>query len=132
MFNQEIVKKSKTVSKRPLQIAKQIQKVLSAVFVKGDINNRILFDKTILVAEVDVSDDLSVASVKVIVSNNNNPKEILEELKKMSGFFRSAVAKHLTTKITPQIKFYLDDKLEKIEKVDKLFREINSKKGEVE
>ena len=94
MFNQEIVKKQKAVSKRPLQIAKEIQKVLSAVFVKGDINNKILFDKTILVAEVDVSDDLSVASVKVIVSNNNNPKEILDELKKMSGFFRSAVATH--------------------------------------
>jgi ribosome-binding factor A len=129
IFDQEILKHSQT-KKRPLQIAKEIKVVLSEVFLHGKIYDPILFDKTIIVSSVEVSSDLSVAKIMLMMSYPKEEKEkILKAIKKASGFFRSAVAKRLSTKVVPILHFYIDDSLEKIEKVEKIFQQINNSHG---
>lgn len=128
-FNQEILKQSQT-KKRPLQIAKEIKVVVSEVFLQGKIYDPVLFDKTIIVSSVEVSADLSTAKIMLMMSYSKEEKEtILKAIKKTSGFFRSAVAKRLSTKVVPILHFYIDDSLEKIEKVEKIFQQINNSRG---
>ena len=108
-----------------MQIAKEIKVILSEVFLQGKIYDPALFDKTIIVSSVELSSDLSVARVMLMMSYPKEEKEaILKAIKKMAGFFRSAVAKGLTTKVVPTLHFYIDDSLEKIEKVEKILQSI--------
>ena len=72
------------------------------------------------VTDVRVSSDLSNAKIYVAcVSTEGDSdqkeerKELLAVLNKASGFLRSAIARDSTMRITPTLRFYYDDLIEK-------------------
>ena len=80
------------------------------------------------VTRVKVSDDNSWA--KVYVSFLDKDREAkLERLKEVKGMIRSALAKKLTIRKTPDINFVLDDSYQKGEHIDKLLKGLNDKEN---
>ncbi len=120
MFDKKVIKSQK-VSKRPLQVAKEIRIKLSDAFNKNQINDPILFDKKFLISHVEVSSDLSWAKIYVYPFNNNiEPKKLIEALKNSAGALRTLIAKHLTTRKAPKLMFLIDDHFDKLEEVNSL------------
>lgn len=78
------------------------------------------------VTSVKVSKDLGYASVYVTLlgkSNEEEAKEGIEALNKASGFLRSMLAKSVSMRTTPKLKFIYDDTLVKGQELTSLIDE---------
>ena len=80
------------------------------------------------VTRVKVSDDNSWA--KVYVSFLDKDREAkLERLKEVKGMIRSALAKKLTIRKTPDINFVLDDSYQKGEHIEEIIKDLKKKEN---
>jgi ribosome-binding factor A len=125
IFNNEIIKSNKAQSNRTEKIAKEIKVILSEVFTKSQLKDALLFDKIVLISEVKVNGDISLA--KVYVSNwnvNLDDKLLITTLNKYIPFFRSKIAKALKIKTIPDLAFFMDDQLNKIIESEKMFKSL--------
>jgi ribosome-binding factor A len=71
------------------------------------------------VNEVVVNDDYSVAKVYVSFIGAKYPRQNLEELERCKGAVRSALAKRLDIRKTPDIEFIYDERFERAERLEK-------------
>ena len=97
-----------------------------------EISNIIEFDldKTkigfVTVSEVIVSADLSYCDVYVsIFLKGYKQKESFETLEKSKGYIRSELAHRIDIRKMPEIRFHLDDSLDKIERIDEIVKSDN-------
>ena len=105
------------------KLAVDIQRYISEIiqFKLGHINVGM-----VTVTKVKVSDDNSWAKIYVSFLDKNR-EEKLEKLKEYKTPIRTALAKKLTIRRTPDITFTLDDSYEKGEKIESIIRELNNK-----
>lgn len=82
----------------------------------------------ISVTRVKVTPDLKYAKVYVSILNSKNVNKTINGLKESSGFMRSALAKAINLRITPELVFELDDSLDYGEKIDSILNELKKDK----
>ncbi len=85
----------------------------------------------ITITNVKVSPDLKLAKVYLSVFERERREEVLEKVNSKMGFIRSELASRIRIKFTPELKFFLDDTLDYVEKIEGLIKKIheNDKKG---
>lgn len=80
----------------------------------------------ITITEVHMTPDLRMAKIYVSVMGNSALKEktlrMLEDHKKE---IRSFIASHIRLKFTPTVQFYLDETFDRIEKINKIIKQIH-------
>ncbi|GAA4430973.1 30S ribosome-binding factor RbfA [Ravibacter arvi] len=108
-------------SKRQQKVGRQIQKDLGDMFQKEAAH--LLDSSLVTVTGVKVSPDLSIARAYVSILPDNKKQSVLESLKENSKFLRQKLGVRVRhqLRIVPEIHLYLDDTLEYVEKMDKLF-----------
>ena len=78
------------------------------------------------VTDVTVTPDLKIAKVYVSILGNADVRErtmgVLEEQKPN---IRHVVGSHIRLKFTPEIHFYLDDTLDRVERINTLIKQIH-------
>lgn len=79
------------------------------------------------VSDVEVSRDISYANVFVIVSSGTDPKACLKALQRASGFIRTRLGKLLRMRHIPELRFKVDDSIDRGEQIDALLRKLNQK-----
>lgn len=85
------------------------------------------------VTKVDTTSDLKYSKIFVsVLGSDEVKKETMEGLKSCSGFIRKELARRINLRNTPELKFVLDDSLDKSFKIDQLIREANSNNNSVE
>jgi len=100
--------------------------------IKNALYNVLKFDvknqkfKNFTITYVELSNDKSSCKVYVDILGNKK-EEFLKYLNKNSGLFRSLLATKLTTYKTPKLFFVFDAALEQGQKIEDLFKKINSK-----
>ncbi len=109
-------------SVRLLRIGEQIRHILAAVFGRGEVRDPTLEGMIISVSEVRVSPDLRHATAYV-KSLGGDDEKMLTALKMNSKFFRHEVARALSTKYTPEVKFRLDESYAAASHIDSLLRD---------
>ena len=76
-------------------------------------------------SKVLVSPDLKHAKVFFgVVNKKKNIKNIAIELNKKSKAFRKYLGQKLTIKFTPALKFYYDDSIAHVKRIDELFSQL--------
>ena len=99
-----------------------IRQVVGEALV-GDVRDPRI--QLVTITRVEVSPDLSTARVYVVVHGDQEAKEqALEGLASAAGYLRSKVAKALTTRVTPELKFEIDRGVEHAARIDQLLAEI--------
>lgn len=76
------------------------------------------------VTDVEVSDDLSYATVFVSFLEEEDKAKGMAVLEKSKGLLRSVVAKTLTTRRVPEISIKLDESSEKGSRIDAILNKI--------
>lgn len=71
------------------------------------------------VSETVVTDDYSVAKVYVTFLGSRYPEQNLRELRHLTGVVRSKLAKKMDLRKVPEIEFYIDDRYERAERLEK-------------
>ena len=94
---------------RVQRVASELQKVMS-LLLRTRIKDTKLASATI--TEVDLSKDLSYAKVYYSCLAVEDAEYIHKEFEKSKGFFRSFIAKSLSLRIVPNLKFIYDTSLD--------------------
>ena len=83
------------------------------------------------ITAVDITNDLSIAKVYVTFLEKGYSKaKGMEALERSKGFIRSLLAKRLTIRKVPELKFVLDTSLEYGNKIESIINDLNKGKKE--
>jgi ribosome-binding factor A len=109
-------------SSRPERVAEAIQHELSLLLLQKVRDARI---SQVTISKVQMSPDLKRAKVFFLVPGGVSSAKALKGMERARGFFRSALAKAMNLRYTPDLIFFYDHQNEKIERLDEIFAEIN-------
>ena len=101
-------KESTGPNQRQLRVAETIRRSLSDVLARGDVHDPDLNRLSITVGEVRTSNDLKVATAYVLPLGGIGQDEVIELLNRNKYELRKLVAKRLTLKFSPELRFQLD------------------------
>lgn len=103
---------------RSQRVEEQIQRVLSQVIPREIKDPRL---GMVTVSAVDVSRKLSIAKVFVtLLGGEGEIDDRIEILNKTSGFLRSELAKNITMRHVPELRFFYDVSIERGAKLSAL------------
>jgi ribosome-binding factor A len=106
-------------SQRQLQIGENIKRIMSEIFLRGDILST--QGSYITVLEADVSPDAKNVKIYLdIFGNEEKQNALIKALNKASPSFRAQLAKKISLRIVPEIFFILDKTQDKALKIEDL------------
>lgn len=116
------------MSHRIDKIENLIKQEISLIFLLKLQN---LDSSLITITNVRVSPDLKIAKIYVSIFEKDRREVVLEKIKFKAKFIRSELASRITIKFVPELKFFLDDTLDYVEKIEGLIKKIheNDTKG---
>ncbi len=79
----------------------------------------------ITITAVRVSPDLKIAKIYLSVFEKDKRDFVLEKVKASSGYIRTELASRIRIKFIPELKFFLDDTLDYVEKIEGLIKKIH-------
>lgn len=88
-------------------------------------------DPLVTVTNVKMSSDLGIAYIYVSVYNVPYKQEVVKELWENLSYLRGQLGKRIRKQVRriPMLKFFIDDTLDEVEHIDKLFTRIHSDKN---
>lgn len=118
--------KTKEPSQRQLRVGEEIRHMLSDIFMRQDFSEKKLYGITITVTEVDISPDMRNATAYISpLESKMTDKHIVTLLNKISGEFNQAIAKKLTMKFAPRLKFSDDTRFDYAARIEELLHKAN-------
>ena len=108
-------------SQRQLRVGELIRRTLSDVLARADVHDPDLNRHSITVGEVRMSTDLKVATAFVLPLGGQGAEDALAALRRNTPELRHLVAKAMTLKYAPQLKFHLDETFDRMDDTRRLF-----------
>lgn len=110
---------------RPTRIAALIQEELAAIVAREVKDPRVHQAGIMTVTKVEVSDDLRVARAHVsfVGSDEEHVAAALQGLARAAGFLRGEIARRLTMRRAPELRFVHDRSGEAAAHIDRLLKE---------
>jgi ribosome-binding factor A len=114
--------KGKEPSQRQLKVGETIRHALAEIFTRGEIVDEVLDRHSLTVPEVRMSPDLKLATVYVIPLGGSaaEAEEAVTHLDKHKRFLRGLLAKRVTMKFMPELRFKVDTSFEASARIDEL------------
>lgn len=122
---------------RTKRIGEEIKKTITKMLIEGHIKNSVILNthSLISVVAVDVVRDLKYAYVYISVLGQGKD-EIIDSLKKSSGFIRREVGKFTKLRYTPELIFLEDNSIKNgvdmIAKINKVSETVSSDEENME
>jgi ribosome-binding factor A len=116
--------------KRQKQIAGLIQEEINTIFQRLSLN--IVDGGMVSIASVKITPDLLEARIYLSVFNAPDNKAVLKKIEERAWEVKKELAariKHQLRRI-PELKFFLDDTLDHVFKMEELFKQIKPPEGE--
>jgi ribosome-binding factor A len=114
---------------RPTRVAHHIQEELGRILARGLKDPRVGF---VTITGVELSPDLRYGKVYYSVLGSEEEKQqTAEGLQAASGFLKREVAKALSLRYVPELRFLYDDSAERGARIEELLREVR-RQGEGE
>jgi ribosome-binding factor A len=110
------------MSHRIDKVESLIKEEISLIFLNKLRDSEIGF---VTITNVKMSPDLRIAKVYISVLDRRNRELALEKINSSNSFIRSELAHRIKIKFTPELKFYIDDTLDYVEKIEGLIKKIH-------
>ena len=108
---------------RQLRVGELIRRTLADVLARADVHDPDLNRHSITVAEVSMSTDLKVATAYVLPMGGRDAPEALAALRRNTPELRHLVAKAMTLKFAPELRFQLDETFDRMDDTRRLFED---------
>ena len=95
-------------NQRQLRVGETTRRALSEVLARGDVHDEELNRMSITVGEVRMSNDLRIATAYVLPLGGKGQEDVLKILARNNYELRRMVAKKVTLKFAPELRFQLD------------------------
>jgi ribosome-binding factor A len=119
-----------------LRVGETIRRALSDVLARGDVHDADLNRLSITVGEVRTSPDLKIATAYVLPLGGQGKDEVIGLLARNRGELRRLVARKLTLKFAPDLRFKLDETFDRMDQTREILnraevrRDTDKKAGE--
>ncbi|MEM6667131.1 MAG: 30S ribosome-binding factor RbfA [Pseudomonadota bacterium] len=107
-------------SQRQLRVGELIRHALADLLARGETHDPALSGMVITVPEVRMSPDLKIATAYVMPLGGKGADGVAKALARDAKFLRREIARRVTLKYQPELRFRLDTSFEVSAKVDKL------------
>jgi len=115
------------MSVRMEKVGSLIKEQLSKIFQKNFSMSEYGF---ITITDVLMTPDLKIAKVYISVYGDKNKKrKSFDMIEAQKPMIRSMLGHSIRLKFTPELIFYLDETIDKVMRLEKLFRKIHEEKG---
>lgn len=116
-------KKSSDLTQRQLRVGEEIRHILAKSLMMTDHHQEPLLKAGyITVTEVRVAPDLHFARVYIMPLGGRDQEPIVKALNRVASFYRGELGRHLPTKFTPKLRFYLDPSFDQADRILSLLR----------
>lgn len=115
-------------SQRQLRVGETIRRALSDVLARGDVHDTDLNRLSVTVGEVRVSPDLKIATAYVLPLGGQGRDEVIALLTRNKGELRRLVAKKLTLKFAPDLRFQLDQTFDRMDETREMLNRAEVKR----
>ncbi len=112
---------SKMPSERQLRVGEEIRHLISTALLTVELYDEDLNPSMVMVTDVKVSPDFSWATLYVHSIGQADEQAMVDALNRHKGVFRKLVGDKVRLRITPDIRFRLDNSFEEAAKIDALF-----------
>lgn len=84
------------------------------------------------ITDVTVSSDFNYADlyVSVLAQDKDKQVEAVEALNSAKGFLRKTLSQRLKLRVTPELRFHLDDSFDKGQRIDEILEQVKSEKAD--
>jgi ribosome-binding factor A len=79
----------------------------------------------VTITNVKVSPDLKLVKVYLSVFDKEKRELVLERIKTSTGYIRSELAQRIRIRYIPELRFFIDDTLDYVEKIENLIKKIH-------
>lgn len=110
-------------TQRQLRVGETIRRALSDVLARGDVHDPELNRLSITVGEVRSSSDLKLATAYVLPLGGEGKDEVLKLLARNKYEIRKQVAKKLTLKFSPDLRFQLDETFDQMDETRRMLNQ---------
>lgn len=113
-------------SQRQLRVAEQVRHILAETMQRGKFTDAALYEasQNVTVAEVRMSPDLKHARAYVMTLGGRNMDTVLPALNDAAGLFQRELARKLSMKFTPRVKFVTDETFDEADKINRLLKKL--------
>ena len=108
-------------TQRQLRVGELIRRTLADVLNRAEIHDPDLNRMSITVGEVRTSPDLKVATAFVLPLGGKDADEAIVALNRNRSELRRLVAKHMTLKFAPDLRFMIDETFDRMDETRRLF-----------
>ena len=109
-------------SQRQLRVGEEIRHLLARALKRGDLHDAVLDTVPVTISEVRVSPDMRHATTFVMSLGGLRLDEVLAALNKNAWAFNKIIARGLTLRHTPTVKFIADDSFDEASHIDAVLR----------
>jgi len=109
-------------SQRQLRAGELIRHALAEILARGEVHDPVIEGHVITIPEVRMAPDLKLATIYVLPLGGRDEKEVLSALDRNKRFLRGELARRVSLKFAPEIRFRLDDRFDEAERIEKLLQ----------
>jgi ribosome-binding factor A len=109
-------------SQRQLRVGELIRHELADMLTRGEVHDPVIETHMITVPEVRMSPDLRLATIYVMPLGGRDAKDVLDALDRNRRYVRGEIARRVSLKFAPEIRFRIDERFEEAERIEKLLR----------
>ena len=104
------------------KVERLIKEEISLIFLQKINDPEIGF---LTITQVKVSPDLKQAKIYFSVLEKEKRVLVMDKIESKIKFIRSELSHRISLKFTPELKFFLDDRLDYVEKIENLIEKIH-------
>jgi ribosome-binding factor A len=107
-------------SQRQLKVGELIRHALFEIFSRGEIMDELIERHSLTVPEVRMTPDLKLATVYVLPLGGGEAQEAVAHLEKHKRYLRGLLAKRVSMKFMPELRFKVDTSFDTSARIDEL------------
>jgi ribosome-binding factor A len=112
--------KGRAPSQRQLKVGETIRHALAEIFARGEIVDEVLNQFSLTVSEVRMTPDLKLATVFVLPLGGEGAEDAVKHLDQHKRFLRGELARRVSLKFMPEIRFKIDTSFASSKRIDEL------------
>jgi ribosome-binding factor A len=103
-----------------LKVGELIRHALAEIFARGEIVDDVLNRYSLTVSEVRMTPDLKLATAFVLPLGGEGAEEVISHLSKHKRFLRGEIARRVSLKFMPELRFKIDTSFAASKRIDEL------------
>ena len=113
-------KGARAPSQRQLKVGELVRHALAEIFSRGEVLDEVIERHSLTVPEVRMSPDLKVATCYVMPLGGGEARDVVKHLEQHKRFLRGEVAKRVSLRYMPELRFREDTSFEASSRIDEL------------